>query len=173
MNSIISLIDNLNFNERLPCNHNFYTSAINDKNINTLDSKGNIIKQSKHELFDQLLFSHMGKLEKLGMGDNQFGIVFEKLRSFIYLEGKKEFVKQANLLSYNKRQLIIKTWEKLLSDTVPPDEFSIQFEKEVENIALMSDDDINIESESDTETESDQCKIIKRDPLRLISKDDD
>ena len=166
LNSIISLIDNLNFNERLPCNHNFYTSAINDKNINRLDSKGNIIKQSKRDLFDQILFSHMGKLEQMGTGDHQFKIVFEKLRSFIYLEGKKEFVKQANLLSYNKRQLIIKTWEKLIADTVPAEEFSTKFEEEVKQIASMSEEECSENttdynsSSSDDESDSEDRPVL-------------
>jgi hypothetical protein len=33
MNSIISLAEHLNFNERLPHNHNFYVSALNDKHL--------------------------------------------------------------------------------------------------------------------------------------------
>lgn len=55
MNSIVKLVDKLNFNERLPQNHNFYVSALNDKHVNTYDKQTNsIIKQSKKDFYDQI-----------------------------------------------------------------------------------------------------------------------
>ena len=53
MNSIISLVEHLNFNEIHPQNHNFYVSALNDKHMNA------IVKQRKREIFDQILVAHI------------------------------------------------------------------------------------------------------------------
>lgn len=39
LNAVITIADCTNFNQRLPQNHNFYTSALNDKHINTLITK--------------------------------------------------------------------------------------------------------------------------------------
>jgi predicted 3-demethylubiquinone-9 3-methyltransferase (glyoxalase superfamily) len=65
LNSIVSLVDHLNFNEKIPEHHNFYVSAINDKHVNTIDTKTkNIVKESKKDLFDKILFNHMNKLER-------------------------------------------------------------------------------------------------------------
>ena len=71
MNSIISLAEHLNFNERLPQNHNFYVSALNDKHLNAIDNNTHtIVKQRKKEIFDQILVAHIDKLEKINTNIN-------------------------------------------------------------------------------------------------------
>ncbi len=79
---------------------NFYVSAINDKHVNTIDTKTkNIVKESKKDLFDKILFNHMNKLENISKSNSKFTDVFDKLKNFIYLKrGKKEFVTQLNML---------------------------------------------------------------------------
>jgi hypothetical protein len=156
LNSIISLVDQLNFNEDLPQHHNFYVSAINDKHVNTLDNKTNsIIKKSKKDLFDEILFNHMNKLESINKNINykDFNTIFDKLKAFVYLkQGKKEFFNQINMLSYNKKNMIIKTWEKLIEDSsINPDEVSNKFEDEVKQITEQQE----YESESDNDSEDD------------------
>lgn len=154
LNSIISLVDNLNFNERLPQHHNFCVSSINDKHVNILDkTTNNIIKQSKTDLFDQILFAHINKLENLASTDKdkKFNIVFNKLKAFIFLkQGKKEFVKQINMLSYNKRHTVLKTWKKLIGD----DNFNPEdINKEIENkIKQLVNDSVTYSSDSDTDS---------------------
>ncbi len=161
MNSIISIVDKLNFNEELPQNHNFYVSAINDKHVNTIDTKtNNIIKQSKKDLFDKILFNHMNKLESISKNNSKFMDVFDKLKNFIYLKkGKKEFVNQLNMLSYNKRNIVIKTWNDLLDDNISADEATQKFESKV-NELISLDKNINkkpkeviqlIETDSDSD----------------------
>ena len=144
MNSIVSLVEHLNFNNRLPEHHNFYTSAINDKYVNTLDFNTNsVIKKSKKDLFDQILQSHMNKLESLGQNNKKFNEVLNKLKAFIYVKkGKKEFISQVNMLSYNKRNMVICTWNKLIDDSsISPEDVPEQFENEVKQIALMREED--------------------------------
>jgi len=163
MNSIISLAEHLNFNERLPHNHNFYVSALNDKHLNTIDTNTNIvIKQRKKEIFDQILVAHIDKLEKINKNINykDFDNVLTKLKNFIFLkQGKKEYFSQLNMLAYNKRNLIIKTWEELINDdTISPDDITETFQKRVSeitnnplNISNTFDSDNDIESLSDSD----------------------
>jgi hypothetical protein len=146
MNSIVSLVEQLNFNERLPENHNFFTSAINDKYVNTYDGKNKKInKQSKTDLFDKILFTHMNKLETLSKSSQKFSEVFDKLRSFIYLKkGKRQFFIQLNMLSYNKRNMVIETINKLMVDeTITPEEIPVKFEEEVKQIAGKPEEECN------------------------------
>ncbi len=162
MNSIVSLIDYLNFNDKLPQHHNFYTSAINDKHVNTIDYKNNcIIKKTKKDLFDQILSSHMTKLESITKNSVHFSKIFDKLKSFIYLkQGKKEFISQLNLLSYNKKNIIIQSWDKLISDdSLTPEDIPDRFEAAVKKLTQtddyksQSDSDTNSYTESDSESE--------------------
>ncbi len=159
MNSIISIVDKLNFNKELPQNHNFYVSAINDKHVNTIDMETkNIVKQSKKDLFDKILFNHMNKLEHISKNNSKFMDVFDKLKNFIYLKkGKKEFVNQLNMLSYNKRNIVIKTWNDLLDDNISADEATEKFETKV-NELILSDKKPKeviqlIETDSDSDTD--------------------
>jgi hypothetical protein len=159
MNSIISLVENLNFNERLPENHNFFTSAINDKYVNTYDKKNNTInKQSKIDLFDKILFTHMNKLETLSKSSQKFSDVFDKLKSFIYLKkGRRQFFIQLNMLSYNKRNMVIQTINKLMVDeTITPEEVPIKFEEEVKQIAQKPEEECKVENIMDSDEENEE-----------------
>ncbi len=169
MNSIISMVDILNFNERLPEHHNFYVSSINDKHVNTLDKSSNsIVKKSKKDLFDQVLFAHVNKLENINNSINykEFDNVFNKLKAFIFLKkGKKEYFNQLNMLSYNKRHLIVKTWEKIINDdSIKAEDVHDTIEnkiKEITNNEYIDDSDIDISDiESEEESESEEEIII-------------
>lgn len=136
MDSVISLAEHLNFNENLPYNHNFYVSALNDKHLNTLDMKTQtIVKQRKKDIFDQILVAHINKLEKMNKNINfkNFDDVLTKLKNAINLkQDKKYYFSKLNMLAYNKRNLIIKTWEELINDeTISPDDITETFQKRV------------------------------------------
>ena len=160
MNSIISLAEHLNFNERLPHNHNFYVSVLNDKHLNTIDTNTNtVIKQREKELFDQILVAHIDKLEKINKNINykDFDNVLTKLKNFIFIkQGKKEYFSQLNMLAYNKRNLIIKTWEELINDnTVSPDDITDTFQKRVSEITNNNHISNNNYNDSDNDNVSD------------------
>lgn len=161
MDSVISLTEHLNFNEKLPYNHNFYVSALNDKHINTFDMKTqSIVKQRKKDIFDQILVAHIDKLEKINKNINykNFDNVLTKLRNAIELKkDKKYYISKLNMLAYNKRNLIIKTWEELINDdSITPEEITTTFQKRLHEITK---DPLNIrnnnDSESDSESDSD------------------
>ena len=157
LNSIITIVDKLNFNEELPQNHNFYVSAINDKHVNTIDTKTkNIVKESKKDLFDKILFNHMNKLENISKSNSKFTDVFDKLKNFIYLKrGKKEFVNQLNMLSYNKRNIVIKTWDDLLEGNISADEATLQFESKVNELILSEKKNKEVIQLVETDSDSD------------------
>ena len=166
MNSIISLAEHLNFNERLPQNHNFYVSALNDKHLNDIDNNTHtIVKQRKKEIFDQILVAHVDKLEKINTNIHykDFSNVLTKLKNFIFLkQGKKEYFSQLNMLAYNKKNLIIKTWEELVNDdSVSPNDIAETFQKRITEITntVDSDSDSDSDSYSDSysDTESEFC----------------
>ena len=162
MNSIISLAEHLNFNERLPQNHNFYVSALNDKHLNAIDNNTHtIVKQRKKEIFDQILVAHIDKLEKINTNINykDFSNVLTKLKNFIFLkQGKKEYFSQLNMLAYNKKNLIIKTWDELVNDdSVSPNDIAETFQKRITEITntVESDSDSDSDSNSDSDSDSD------------------
>ena len=121
----------------------------------------NIIKQSKKDLFDKILFNHMNKLENISKNNSKFTDVFDKLKNFIYLKkGKNAFVNQLNILSYNKRNIIIKTWNDLLDDNISADEATEKFEPKVNELILSEKNNnkksggiinlIDVDSDSDS-----------------------
>ena len=158
MNSIISLAEHLNFNERLPQNHNFYVSALNDKHLNAIDNNTHtIVKQRKKEIFDQILVAHIDKLEKINTNINykDFSNILTKLKNFIFLkQGKKEYFSQLNMLAYNKKNLIIKTWDELVNDdSVSPNDIAETFQKRITEITNTVDSDSDSDSESDSDSD--------------------
>ena len=160
MNSIISLAEHLNFNERLPQNHNFYVSALNDKHLNAIDNNTHtIVKQRKKEIFDQILVAHIDKLEKINTNINykDFSNVLTKLKNFIFLkQGKKEYFSQLNMLAYNKKNLIIKTWDELVNDdSVSPNDIAETFQKRITEITNTVESDLDSDSNSDSDSDSD------------------
>ena len=160
MNSIISLAEHLNFNERLPQNHNFYVSALNDKHLNAIDNNTHtIVKQRKKEIFDQILVAHIDKLEKINTNINykDFSNVLTKLKNFIFLkQGKKEYFSQLNMLAYNKKNLIMKTWDELVNDdSVSPNDIAETFQKRITEITNTVDSDTDNDSDSDSNSDSD------------------
>ena len=175
LNSILSLVDHLNFNDRLPHYQNFYVSAINDKYVNTIDEKtNNVIKRLKNELFDEILHSHMKKLEIMSQGDKKFQIILTKLKDIIYIRnGRKEFIKQINMLSYNKRDMVIKSWYKLIEDdNITIEAFSTKIE---EDIKQLTTDEINqlTETNSDDESSSEDTRILIPSKIKKLYIDDE
>lgn len=157
LNGIITLVDKLNFNERLPQHHNFYTSAINDKYVNTLDHKTNtFIKETKKELFDKLLFVHMNNLSSLCKTHKQYQECFDKLKTIMFSEKyKKIFHDKVNELSYNKKYMVINTAKLLISDqNVSPNNVTKQFEEKILEIEKMPEEECKEKIQKECSEES-------------------
>jgi hypothetical protein len=175
LNGIITLVDKLNFNERLPQHHNFYTSAINDKYVNTLDHKTNtFIKETKKELFDKILFIHMNNLSSLCKTHKQYKECFDKLKTIMFSDKyKKIFHEKVNELSYNKKYMVIDTAKLLISDqNVSSNNVTKQFEEKILEIEKMPEEECiekcseksisDYESDCDSQCDSDFDRFLKK-----------
>jgi hypothetical protein len=78
--SVITFIDLLNFNERLPKNHNFCTTSLDSKYLSTYnDATKKIDKDRKKYFFDKLLNSSVERIEILyTKNKNKFNNIKQK-----------------------------------------------------------------------------------------------
>jgi hypothetical protein len=148
--SIISFIEYLNFNEQLPSNHNFMTSSLESNYLTIYNSDENTFeKQRKKYVFDEIMSSSINKIEKLYDTfkddfslDKQLAIKnnINNLKE-IHQSGYnnkivKELNKQINLLSYNKKHIIEKTWSKLKNNQNDDEEEDRQYWLDIANETL-------------------------------------
>jgi hypothetical protein len=123
LNCLTYLIEKVNFNESNPENHAFCVTAINDKHASMINPDNNkVIKTDKTSLFDKVLTASLKNLELLCQNDNfsaheieKFEKKFLKLKELLFTgkSGLKIFYTELNLLSYNKKDLILETWASL------------------------------------------------------------
>ena len=121
---IITFVELLNFNERLPSNHTFCTTSLESKFLSTYNTDTNTIeKDRKKYFFDKLLSSSVQKMEMLyNSMKGKFKIkkrtqIQENINTLKALSSYdfnnkivRELMNSFNLLSYNKKNMIIKTW---------------------------------------------------------------
>ncbi len=130
MNSIISLIEFLNFNEAHPENHTFCTTALNDKYVSTINTETFAIeKQRKTDFYDnlinrgicnmKLLFERLQvmKTKKLSNCENKIKQLIDFL--VVNKKGKKACVELINALSFNKRHITQSTWFDIIQGNNP------------------------------------------------------
>jgi len=123
-NAVIKLIETTYFNPKLEENHCFYVSNLNGNHVNTYENQGEVTQLKKY-YFDQL-----------------FGIVLDSLKSLYKIYKKKLFeepaqkeiknkikaleearnnntntyksyMKLINILAYNNKSIVTKTWNKV------------------------------------------------------------
>jgi hypothetical protein len=123
LNSLIYLIEQVNFNKSVPENHSYCVTAINDKHATVIDDKTNtVIKTNKFDLFDKVLGANLSILDKLA-NNQQFTTkeqeTYKKrinyLRTSIFENNNfmKRYKNDINLISYNNKELIKDTWKNL------------------------------------------------------------
>ncbi len=126
IDGIITLIKHLNFNKDIPQNHLFCTTNINNKYVNALNLENNKIeKYRKFDFFEKVFKNSLKHMKTLNntIKDVDIQDNFEKKiadiekRIFNYLEPfhMKLFHDDLNILSYNQRDIVRKTWEDSLS----------------------------------------------------------
>ncbi len=127
LNGIITLIKHLNFNKDFPQNHLFCMTNINNKYVNALNLETNKIeKYRKFDFFEEIFKNSLKHMKILNNTIKDFDIQdkFEKKiesiekNIFNYLEPyhMKLYHDDLNILSYNQRDIIRKTWEDNLSN---------------------------------------------------------
>jgi hypothetical protein len=121
---VIKLIEFVNFNERLPSNHNFCTTALDSPYLSTFNTNTNTIdKDRKKYFFDELFIKAIERQEILYKNNKtKFNpdkrkkieeniLNMKKIRDYNFNHKiVREIMKKLNLLSYNKRNIIQRTW---------------------------------------------------------------
>ena len=169
LNSLVYLIEMINFNELVPENHSYCVTAINDKHASMIDTKTNsIIKAEKNELYDKVLTGNLSKLEKLS-ADPVFSVeektkyieTMERLKKILFQskKGIKKYYSDINILSYNNKDLIQETWNglKKLDEIV----ISNNFEQHVPEISEQ-DNDLSSDCESDDDVNTEKLKKFQQ-----------
>ena len=160
-NYLVNIVDLLNFNEKLPENHNFCNTSLEGKYISVLNPETNTVnKVNKNNFYDKILEKSFEIINniifKLDYDDEFNKDIKEKYK--IKLENKikelnenfnknksykNSFKKDVNELSYNKKNIILETWKTLkkLEKQLIEDDNS--------DSTLTSDNDSNSNSDSD------------------------
>ena len=123
--SVIKFIQHLNFNERLPSNHNFCTTSI-DGNYLHIYNTDQLTKQCdrKKYFFEELLGRSIYKMEQLyakyksNFNETKQMQIEDDINTLKIIKSKdmndkllKEMLKKLNLLSYNYKKIVLDTWK--------------------------------------------------------------
>ncbi len=128
---LLTFIEFANFNERLPNNHSFCSTSLESKYLSKYNAEEKTIqKDRKKYYFDQVITKAIDNLEFLY---NKFKTIFkpsqqkeieEKLINIKNIKSYdlnskfiKELINQLNLLSYNKKEMVMNTWNQLYYDS--------------------------------------------------------
>ena len=167
LNTITTIIEHLNFNERLPENHSFCSTNLNGDYATIYNNKiGTIEKDRKKYLFDKILTNSVNKIEllykhfktKLSL-KKQEEIEFkiknanDLKNAFFCTKLKKDIFKEINTLSYNKKDIVLKSWNDKTNNLQLLDENEIDNQKDIE-FTDSEENHNNINSESDSEIDS-------------------
>ena len=147
MNCLVYMVELLNFNEKLPENHSFCTTALNDKYISTLNTETLMVeKKRKKDFFDLMLNNSLKNIkvlyDKLKYKKTPKALKFKQtidnLTEYVVInhKGKKAYVEMMNTLSFNKRHITQSTGFQLMNNQIPHKE-SIA-EDDIENKDIIN-----------------------------------
>jgi hypothetical protein len=169
LESLTTMIEYLNFNERLPENHSFCTTNLESGFLSVYNTdKQTVEKDRKKYMFDKILDNSIDKIQLLY---NHYKNKFDSKRrkqiednldnmrqikiAFMNNRIKKEVFKKINLISYNNKDVIKKTWEGKRHKLRP----ELTFEEDLERPLTDSEEETS-EEESDIDS-SDHIVITK------------
>jgi len=129
-NAIIYITDLLNFDEKNPENHNFCNTSLEGSYVSVYNKHTNKIeKVNKNEFYDKVLVNSIKKINeiifKFDFLSNENKIDKKYIRKLensinnknLYSNKSKNVYKtNINQLSYNKKNIVLKTWNKLLKN---------------------------------------------------------
>jgi hypothetical protein len=124
----IKIIEYINFNDRLPSNHSFCTTAVDGQYLSVYDTSTNTIYKDRKKYFLNDLLSRAidaqetlyTKFKKTFTNDKKQQIedgisALKRIRDSDFNNKMLlEITKKLNLLSYNKRTMIQGTWNNIL-----------------------------------------------------------
>ena len=186
LEGIITFIELLNFNERLPHNHNYCTTSLESKYLSTYNKETNMIeKDRKKYFFDKLLSTSIDRIEILYTSNKkQFNKskqkqIEENIMNLKTLKNYdfnnkilKEMINKMNLVSYNKRKLVQKTWHE---DSDSDDDFQRDLEKETKEEfykKLEMKEKLELQYKETSSSESEKY-VLKSIPNKVYSESDE
>jgi hypothetical protein len=164
LESIIKFVQHLNFNARLPSNHNFCTTSLDGQYLSIYNTdKPNIgqLKERKKYFFEDLLHRSVNRMEQLynknkkNFPNKKQKQIEEDIETLKTIRDKdmndillREMLKKLNLLSYNYKEIILNTWnnpdvtvkEKTFEEDLDEEDMDI---KEIESLFIISNDTEN------------------------------
>lgn len=157
MNCLVYMVELLNFNEKIPENHSFCTTALNDKYISTLNTETLMVeKKRKKDFFDLMLNNGLKNIkalyDKLKYKKTPKALKFKQtidnLTEYVVInhKGKKAYVEMMNTLSFNKRHITQSTWFQLMNNQIPQRGSSVEDDienKDINNTRLLIENKAN------------------------------
>jgi hypothetical protein len=148
-NALVEIIKLLNFNENYPENHNFCTTSLEGDYVNVLNTESNQIeKVNKIDFYNNVLSKSIDKVNQLlvllEFDENNEKInpkyinLLENIVKDPTLFSKKNnrmiYNKNINQISYNNKELVLNTWNKLMQEPLDDNEESVFIDITKDNI---------------------------------------
>ena len=176
ISSVIKLIELVNFSDNKPQNHSFCSTALESPYLSFYNTDTNSVnKERKKYFFEDVICKSIQNHEILySKFKNKFNSVKRKQIEDNISNLKKmkensfnskimgEMIRNLNLLSYNKRDLIQETWNGKKYDNDSDEEFMAMLLDDPQTQAIIeanknsndnSESDVNTESSSDSDSE--------------------
>lgn len=182
--SVIKFIQHMNFNSRLPSNHNFCTTSLEGQYLSVYNTENSEqIKERKKYFFEDLLSRSVSRMEMLYKKnkskfkkDKQLKIeediitlkdIRDRDMNDVLL---REMLKKLNLLSYNYKETVMKTWNN--TNTIGHKEKTFEDDLNDDDSDIKDIEDIFIKAEyNDSDNESDTDKPILKLKTKKIIQD--
>jgi hypothetical protein len=179
--SIHKFIETVNFNERLPNNHSFCSTALNSPYVSVYDTTTNKVnKQKKSYLFRKLVDKSIMKIKQIfnnnkkKIKEKQRKMIENELNAYVNIHNiitnekyRKNILSNINLTSYNNKDIILKTWDDIKDNPIFNKKKGSTFEDEMDDF-FINEDYTSSETYSDSSNENFNQKILKK--LNLIKK---
>jgi hypothetical protein len=186
MESLVKFIQHMNFNSRLPSNHNFCTTSLDGQYLNIYNTdKSEQQKERKKYFFEDLLSRSIGRMELLytkyknNFSKKKQQKIEEDITTLKIIRDRdmndnllREMLKKLNLLSYNYKETVLKTWnnpdiignEKTFEEDLDADDSDI---KDIEDIFIKPDCD---DTDYDTSDDDISSEIKKKLDIKPKNK---
>lgn len=177
INSLLYITKLLNFNENFPENHSFCTTSLEGNYVTVYNKDKNILeKKNKNDFYDLVLLNSINKLndlifhleftddiEKKNLGKKYIAKLENILNNSEYIYSKrhkKVYKTNINQISYNKKNTVLNTWRKKLSEKAITENNNLAEEYSLsDDYELESDSDLSDSESSDSEV--DLSSLIK------------
>jgi hypothetical protein len=149
-NTILTIIEKIYFNDKLKENHTFYVSNLNGEYAKIIDLENNENSKIKKYLFDEIFTLMIDKIKSLYAKYKKklFEIpkqkeIQDKIKALESMQNErlptyKSYLKLINVLAYNKKDIVINTW-----DIIKNNKQKIKDEK-LDKMEIIWDDNLEI-----------------------------